>query len=175
MATPSCPFPLDLFPADLLQAVAQDAASDAERVAQFLDALGLRPTGEGAAAVPVRLPAFFLVGLGAALRLLAWEERGLHAPRDAGLPPAHEALREAFRAATASAPPQEKERAATLLACRVLAVFVERLAWSGRPLLGADVELGEADEDAVVDALADLLWAHRHDGGGAGPRPTHRG
>jgi hypothetical protein len=28
--------------------------------------------------------------------------------------------------------------------------------------LGADLTLGAADEDQLVDALADLLWAHRH-------------
>ena len=48
MATAPPPSPLDQFPPDLLQAVAQDAADDADRVGQFLDALGLRPNGRGA-------------------------------------------------------------------------------------------------------------------------------
>jgi hypothetical protein len=47
------------------------------------------------------------------------------------------------------------------------------MAWDGRPLLGADLELGAADEDALVDALAKFLWLRRHDGEGAGP--TNRG
>jgi hypothetical protein len=138
-------------------------------VALVLDALGLRPTGDGAARVVLRLPTFFLLGLGAALRLLVWEQDGLHAHRDAGLPSAYEAIREAFQAVTAPEPLEEKERAATQLARRVLAVVVERLAWNGRSLLGADLELGEADEDVLVDALARFLWPHRHDGDGAAP------
>jgi hypothetical protein len=169
----AAPPPLDQFPPDLLQAVERDAADDADRVGQFLDALGLRPTGPGAARAPLRLPTFFLLRLGAALRLREWEQRGLRAHRDAGLPPADEALREVFRAAEAPEPLAAKEQAATQLAGRVLAVFAERMAWDGRPLLGADLELGEADEDALVDALAKFLWAHRHDGEGAGP--TNRG
>ena len=167
------PDPLDQFPRDLLQAIEHAAADDADRVAQFLDSLGLRPTGPGATRAPLRLPTFFLVGLGAAMRLREWEQRGLRAHRDAGLPPADEVLREVFRAAEAPEPLAAKEQAATQLACRVLAVSVERLAWGGRPLLGADLELGEADEDALVDALSKFLWLNRRDGEGAGP--TNRG
>src|SRR5262245_66603975 len=96
MVRSSYPPPLDQFPADLLQAVAQHAAADAERVVRFLDASGLRATRPGTG-VPSALPTFFLMGLGAALRLLLWEEAGLHAHRDAGLPSAQEALREVAR------------------------------------------------------------------------------
>ena len=157
MATPSYRTFLSQFPPDLVQAVAEAAEDDVDRVGQFLDDLGLRPTGDGATPAQLRLPLSFLLGLGAALRLLAWEQRGLTAHRDAGLPSAQEALQGVFRAVTAPEPPEEKERAATQLACRVLAVFVERLAWGGHALLGADLELGDADEDALVDALAKFL------------------
>ena len=173
MAASSYPIPLDQFPPDLIQAVAQDAAAAADHVAVFLDALCLRGTNEGGTPVPLRLPYFFLLGLGAALRLLVWEQHGVQAHRDAGLPSADEAVRAVFRAVTAPEPLEEKERAATQLSYRVLAVFVERLAWNGRPLLGADLELGEADEDALVGALADFLWAHRHDQ--AQPDPANGG
>ena len=173
MAAAPSESPINRFPPGLLQAVKHAAADDADRVAQFLDALGLRPTGPGAARAPLRLPTFFLVGLGAVTRLREWEQRGLRAHCDAGLPPADEALREVFRAVEAPEPLAAKEQAATRLACRVLAVFVERMAWDGRPLLGADLELGEADEDALVDALSKFLWLNRRDGEGAGP--TNRG
>jgi hypothetical protein len=173
MAASSYPIPLDQFSPDLIQAVARDAAAAADYVAVFLDALGLRGTNEGGTPVPLRLPYFFLLGLGAALRLLVWEQHGVQAHRDAGLPPADEAVRAVFRAVTAPEPPEEKERRARQLGCRVLAAFVERLAWSGQALLGADVELGQADEDALVDALARFLWACRHDGDG--PGQTDRG
>jgi hypothetical protein len=169
MAATACPIARPQFPPDLIEAVAQDAAADAERVAAFLGALGLRPSGEGAARVPLRLPAYFLVGLAAALRLLAWERSGLQVHRDAGLPPAHEALRGVFGAVAAPAPLAEKEQAARRLLGRVLGVFIARLAWTGRALLGADLELGEADEDALVDGLAQFLWANRHQGEGTAP------
>jgi hypothetical protein len=40
-------------------------------------------------------------------------------------------------------------------------------------VLGADLELGAADEDALVESLAQFLWHNRRDGDGAGP--TNRG
>jgi hypothetical protein len=168
MAPYSGSLSLNQFPPDLIRAVAQNAADDADRVGQFLTAIGLRPAGEGAAPpAPLRLPTFFLVGLGAALRLLAWEQSGLHAPRDAGLPSAQEAISLVVRAVTGPEPILEKEQAASQLALRVLAVFVESLAWNGRALLDADLELGEADEEPLVEVLAQFLWAHRHDHGEA--------
>ena len=108
-----------------------------------------------------------LVGLAAALRLRAWEQSGLRAHQEAGLPTADEALREVFRAITAPAPLSEKEQAARQLGTQVLGVLIRRLAWNGRTLLDADLELGEADEDTLVDALALFLWENRH--GGAAP------
>jgi hypothetical protein len=55
------------FPAALVAAVAGEADLDAGRVGLFLQALGL----EASPARPIRLPASFLLELGAALRLLA--------------------------------------------------------------------------------------------------------
>src|SRR5262245_29045556 len=127
MVRSSYPHPLDQFPTDLLQAVAQHATADAERVVRFLDALGLRAT-RPETDVPSALPTFFLIGLGATLRLLVWEEAGLHAHRDAGLPSAQEALREVAQWVITPQPRAAKERAANELTCRVLAVLVERLA-----------------------------------------------
>ena len=85
MAASSYPIPLDQFPPDLIQAVAQDAAAAAGHVAVFLDTLGLRCTNEGGTPVPLRLPYFFLLGLGAALRLLVWEQHGVQAHREGGV------------------------------------------------------------------------------------------
>src|SRR5579884_4197522 len=153
MAAAACPILLHHLPPDLIRAVQQNATEDARRVAAYLGALGLRPGGGDTARAPFGLPTYFLVGLAAALRLLSWEQSGLRAHRDAGLPAAGEALREVFRAVTDPAPLVVKEQAARRLLRRALGVFVARLAWDGRALLGADLELGEADEDALVDAL----------------------
>ena len=163
MTESSRPQFLPPFPPDLIQAVAHDAKADAGRVAQFLSGLGLQRGGDGVARVPLRLPAYFLVGLAAALRLFSWEQGGLRIHRDAGLPSAAEALQLVARSITTHEPVARKEQASRQLLCQILTVFVERLAWNGRALLEADLELGEADEETLVDALADLLWAHRHD------------
>jgi hypothetical protein len=61
--------PVPDLPAELVASVAADAARDAERVGTLLHTLGIRGTSEQ----PRRLPARFLLRLGAALRLLAWE------------------------------------------------------------------------------------------------------
>jgi len=141
--------PAHAFPPELVRAVAQDAARDADHVGGFLSALGLNP--------PRRLPADFLLGVGAALRLLRWEHR-VHL--DAGLPPARQALHEVFRTATGQAQPDEAHRAQSL-AGRVTALFVEHFAWVGRVELDADIVLGQADPEDLLEVLADFLWACR--------------
>jgi hypothetical protein len=150
------PYILD-FPADLVRAVAAEAERDADAVGMFLTALGLHATPDR----PIPLPAGFLLDLGAALRLLAWHEAGLPPQEVAGLPPARQALTEVFLAW--KHPPTQTEPAVVpgSLAYRVCQAFVDHFAWSGRDELDADVTLGEADEDAVLEALADFLWAHR--------------
>jgi len=147
----------DAFPPELVRAVAHDAACDADLVVVFLDALGLSPAGPDQP--PRRLPAWFLLELGAALRLWLWECHGMRLHREAGLPPAEEALRGVFGRLTA--PAADQPAGGTPLSRRVLALFVEHFAWSGRADLDADLVLGEVDEDALVEVLANLVWAHR--------------
>ena len=43
----------------------------------------------------------------------------------------------------------------------LIRVIVERISWRGKPDLGVDVSLGEVDEDLLLDAVADFLWANR--------------
>jgi hypothetical protein len=46
--------------------------------------------------------------------------------------------------------------------CRaVMRLSVERIAWAGAPELGIDVSVDDADEDMVIEALANFLWTHR--------------
>jgi hypothetical protein len=144
-------------PAELVEATAREAARDADRVGQLLHELGFVPSPGR----PVRLPAAFLLDLGAALRLLAWEQGGLHVHRDAGLPPAEQALHDAFGllAPKSGAEPRHSVE----LSRKVVALFAERFAWLGRHDLDADVMLDDhVDEDDLVGALAELLWKARH-------------
>ena len=149
MAAVQPSFSVHDFPAEMVAAVAVDAARDADRVGLFLDHLGLGATPEK----PRLMPAGFLLHLGVALRLLAWEAQGFFFHREAGLPEARQVIRDAFQwLADPGADPTE-------LCIAVLRLSLERFAWSGLPELGADVALDEAQEDALVEALADFLWA----------------
>src|ERR1700675_104227 len=98
MAQPLASLTLDAFPPQVVLAVAQEASCAADRVSLFRDAffgrLGLMPA-EGRPSL--LLPRDFLLELAAALRLLVWEKNGLCLHREAGLPPADQAVRDAFR------------------------------------------------------------------------------
>jgi len=138
-----------------VEAVARGAARDANGVGLFLNELGLRVSPDR----PLLLAAGFLLDLGAALRLLEWERRGLQAHLQAGLPPARIALWDVCR--TLGKQPDPAAVPPGALASRVLAVFVERFAWNARAELNAEVVLAEGDEEQVLEALADYLWEHR--------------
>jgi hypothetical protein len=139
-------------PADLLQAAVLEAERDAHRVGRLLT--------HGRPKSQMALPAWFLCGLGTALRLLEWEGAGIDAHLRAGLPSARQALQDLSRMARREAQPDVVERIRALPG-RVTALFIERFAWSGRQQLDADVVLDAADETIVLDALADFLWDHR--------------
>jgi hypothetical protein len=129
----------------------RDAARDADRVGLFLGGLGLTATPEK----PLALPVHFLLGLGAALRLLAWEARGFFFHREAGLPEARQAVHAACLSLSDPNPDP------TELCLHVMRLSVEKFAWNAPEELGADVSLGEAEEEMVLEALADFLWTHR--------------
>lgn len=154
MAANQPSFSFAMFPAEMVAAVAQDAARDAVRVGLFLDSLGLRATREK----PMPMPARFLLHLGAALRLLVWEAQGFYPHRQVGLPAAREVIREAFRSL------DDPVADPTGLCVTVLRLSVERFAWNGQRDLGADVALDDLTADAALDALAEYLWASRHAG-----------
>jgi hypothetical protein len=141
-------------PPDMVDAVAADAAADADLVIGFFRAVGLAPAAGRTAA----FPGAFLLDLGAALRLWAWEAAGLNIHRDAGLPAARDAFRQVCLDAVKPAardPNPPLHRAVVRLAA-------DRLAWTGRRDLGATIALGDPDGDDLVDALARMLWANRH-------------
>ena len=158
----AAPIPPEV-PADLFSAFARDAADDADRVGHFLQAVGLIPEQHGQTEAPVRLPMDQLLGLAAGLRLYAWEQNGLRIHREAGLPSAREVILKVLRSGASMAGPATTNDG-KLLWASVMALFMERFAWSGRADLGADILLGDAEDDTFIEALADFLWAHRHHG-----------
>ena len=135
-------------PPEMVAAAAVDAERQAQWVAQFLGALG-----EGA--LPKnRLTWQFLLHLGAALRLLQWEEQGFVFHRQVGLPEAHQAIRDAMGSLKAADP--------TGFCVKVLRLSIERFAWDGPRELGADMALDDWTEDTALDTLAEYLWATRN-------------
>lgn len=145
-------------PAEALAAVVRDAERDADGVAALLDEFGFRRAGPGDP--PVRLPAQFLLGLGVVMRLATWESKGLFAHREVGIPSVTEVLQDVVRR-TARLDDVGPDPAVVMLWLKVLDLSIGRFAWEGQSTLGADVLVGDADEDALLDALARLCWACR--------------
>lgn len=54
------------------------------------------------------------------------------------------------------------EDGALSLFLRLFEVYLDQFAWGARDLVGCDIVLGDLNEGAVVDALAEFLWANRH-------------
>jgi hypothetical protein len=98
-----------------------------------------------------------MMRLGAALWTFQWELAGLHVHTAAGLPGARAALLNAVESLADLSGDKQGEEALE----RVLALFLERFAWSGQLLLNADVSLDLIEDDAALDAVAELLWRHR--------------
>jgi len=143
---------LSAFPTELVNAVTTDAARDADAVGLFLHEIGLAASPEQ----PRQLPLRFLLHLAAALRLLAWETQGFCFHHAAGLPPARQAIHEAFRTLhDPDANPRE-------LCISVLRLTLERFAWNGPRDLNADIALDDLSDEAALDVLAEFLWACRH-------------
>jgi hypothetical protein len=150
------PSPAD-WPAEMVAAVAREAAQDAQRVDWFLTALG-----HGAVPQQPRfLPPRFLLALGTALRLLAWEKQGFFFHQDLGLPSAQQSIRDAFRTLT------DPQIDPTDVCLTVLRLFVERFAWLAGQALQAPVAVDDLAEDQALDALAEYLWVHRPAAGGS--------
>jgi hypothetical protein len=115
------------------------------------------------------LPAGFLMELGAIGLLHLWEIEGLRNFLPADLPTAGEAVAELNRRA-ATTPQEFQTVAGAQLAPRVWQAWLDHFSWAAPSLLQADVVLGEADEDVLVESLAQLAWNHRHHAAGQSPQ-----
>jgi hypothetical protein len=160
MAPPTFVPAADL-PPYLTLILAQEAERDADRVVVYLDSFLRHIPGGDASSSRFNFPSWFLFELAAALRLYLWERNGIRAHLDAGLPTANEAFQAVFRRLNDIGTPSATEH--TPFSSQVLRLFIERFAWFGQPDLAADMLLGEADEDELVNVLAKLIWTHRAD------------
>jgi hypothetical protein len=137
--------------------VAECAEADAVRVGEFLRKSGIAPQqGQSRS-----LPAAHLLDLGAAMRIAAWEEAGLDVHRQVGLPVARDAICLVLLSPLRANRVPDKAAPNPSLLTAVLRLLIERFAWSGCRDLGAEVVLDSPDEDSLVEAIAQFLWAHR--------------
>lgn len=144
-------------PIELSTAVQEKAVRDADVVYRFLTWLGRKWAGDSFDLAAIDLPPGFMSALAAALQLVAWEQRGVFIHRDIGLPSADDAVLLIFRSYQES----DTHPACAHLQHEVFQLFVQRFAWAGRSDLDADIVLDDLEEDVLVDALADFLWARR--------------
>ena len=156
MAMPAA-LTIDSFPTELINAVKADALRDADRVERFLRVLGFLPILH----YLIRHRPGFMVDLAAALRLLAWEQAGLDPKAVARLPSARTALLNVLLSLKQSSIGLNEAVGSGSLIQNVMGAFIDHFAWCAGAELHADVTLGEVDEDAILEALADFLWAHR--------------
>lgn len=151
----------DLHPA-LITAVIRHSELAADITAECLSRLRARMIDEGLLAEdsPLRLPGAFLMELGAIGQLSLWEHQGLRDLLPPEIPTVAEATAELYR--RASAVPEEFQLlSGATLAPRVRQVYLEHICWAAPEMLTANIVVGETDEDALVEAVARLLWHNR--------------
>jgi hypothetical protein len=145
-------------PPDLVAAVEQMSARWVQTALEFLDQLCelLELGGYQIDPRSCDLSPVFLGEIAAVLQLLAWERQGIFVHQEAGRPNAIDAIQGLART--------PRNRIPSELYMKVVKVWMDRFAWSGHADLNADVTLDDLKEDAELEAIASLLWAHRHDG-----------
>lgn len=140
-----------------ISAVVRHAERKAQLTAAVLDAIGVfreRPT---------RLPARFLLELGAVLELGMWERQGLRPFLNCDLPTFREAadalLARANRGPAAFDSPDESSS----LSSRVLRVWMKNFAWDSHEFFATNFVLGEVDEDQFIELMTQFVWKNRHE------------
>jgi hypothetical protein len=141
------------FPAALSRAAVREGRYYAVLASIFLDRIETAYSHNRT----YRIPLAAVLQLGAALRLLTWENAGITAHRSAGLPPAREALITAARVLAGVGSPDPE------FPTRVLGVYLDCFAWDAPDILKADAVVSplQVEEDVAVKAVAEFLWAAR--------------
>ncbi|MCE9565052.1 MAG: hypothetical protein K8U57_23725 [Planctomycetes bacterium] len=146
------------YPQELIAFATNEAGRDAIDLGDFLAAAGLAPPPGETRGIPKGI----LLDLGAVVRLRRWEAAGYSIHLDAGLPSAREALGGVIRTLIIAAEKPAVLALAGALGRAVFDLMITRFAWAARIELGADVALDTQNDDALVEAMAQFLWAHRH-------------
>lgn len=149
---------IDNYPPEQIHCAAICAAEDAARVVAFIDAAGLRDSANK----PFPFPPQFLLDLGAAFRLLTWEQLGIRLPPELGLPCGRDALLELLHRRTNTIADSRVAEPFGRLARAVFEVSTTHFVWNAKIADQADVRMVSDDqEEPFLTALAKVLWNHR--------------
>lgn len=144
--------------------VVREAEQDAQNVAIFLRRLDPQQQCNGP---PTYWPASFLIGLGAALRLLTWDLAGLTLHLESGLPHGEQAVRMVIMWCT-SWKPEDRDRAVLDMVCRTIDLARKRLVWESQTLIGSPIQMNAvcdaAFEDILLTAVARYLLQNNSKG-----------
>lgn len=166
--------------AELVEFLVREANYMASLTSRCLKVVGILPL-ESTVDSAIALPAELLLELAAILRIGMWERQDLRRLIATDLPPAEEAFHDLMsRAAERPESFSTGMLVNSSLHRRVMHVLLRQFAWNGPRHLGAEVLLGrpeESDSDAILDAVAEFLWARRRRvGEGTGDeRESHHG
>jgi hypothetical protein len=142
-------------------AVARRADFVADLVVHVVDAIYARAGIDPTSARSCPLPTGFLFELGAVVQLVMWESAGLAVHVEAGLPTADTAGKDLERRAKLG-PSEFADVTRLALWQKVNLVWVQHFGWQGEETYGAEIALVQADDDLLVDALAEFLWTNRN-------------
>lgn len=113
---------------------------------------------------PLPLPLEFLLELSAVIRIAVWQHAGLTDAMGAGFP-AWQELLEQLLARLFNDPTSfscDPLRCPAPLSKRVTSLWFNHCSWTATSLVGTDIVVHAVDEELLLDALADVLWKHRH-------------
>jgi hypothetical protein len=111
-----------------------------------------------------RYSSALLWGYAGVLRLARLEAAGIDRHLRTGLPNTRTSLIYVTDACTLLSD-HERDQTVARFVAKVILETSESFSLEGRDLLGADILVGDAHEDVLLDQLAHYLWAHRHHAG----------
>lgn len=132
-----------------------------DRLYEYVDRVGLLQEAPDGRRLVDHLHPGTLLEIASFLQIEEWHRTGLGALLSDALPPLDVARRDIYERCLhgdlgAGESPQLR------MTWPMVSVLVERLAVAGPGILGAEIVLGVADEDALIDAVAQLIWDRRH-------------
>ena len=107
------------------------------------------------------VPAEFLLALAALEQLRIWETKGLRPHLGQQLPQFDDLITLTWHLLQSDRSASAAEIAVTIWRL-IFRLCVDKFAWDASAVSGADMLVGDLDDDAVVDAVAQLLWSLRH-------------